>query len=640
MADKIFYWIGQMGITANANTYAPAQTPTDPYFLSTANYWNNKSNWAQKDSNYGGPLGGQGGGGTTDGTTQFAGLQLKTATRFPVQGDSVYFRGMTASVDGGTAQKYPLTECLYGGISGDGNWEGGTSDGGITTGHGLTGMLHKLVIDDSYNINLLYRTRDGGVSGGGTNQWGVAEGEPSTQAGCQGWGSHRFGVIMTDQAGGTNANFKVGGWQGLGIAAETYISNRTVKLRAGRPGYGACSMAGSASSRSRDGMGKFAYATYLSGKVNINELYINANDDFIFNQETYGAGCTIGKVYMQRMVGLTADWPASSSCSGTNPELIGHKENQAYSDCSTFEVQMDAIYDGWNSAKSPNRPVFKMYGPSDKYQITTLYRDTGRNTYADLIQSSTPIPNVVLASQCRQSFYSEMEDSWSLEKPAVEIYADVENLSIFPQTAFTGIGGSAGWYGIEYNYMGGSFVCLHGKWNAGTQAGVSAGIITLQDYNPYYNISGYGGITQDSLIEGEFTSENWPGNMQKAYNLGLKLDASAGGTVVNLKVESGFFVPWSGDSAEDTTLCTVMDGEVHGRGTMMCHDPLTDWPGFEVSGYTTGQDAPHGYGMLIVDTDATLHFQAGQKVAVHGSSAGIQSVLTPTFTTTSAGGKG
>ena len=654
MADKVFYWIGQAGITANVNTLHAAQTITDPYFLSTANYWNNKSNWAQRATNYGGigsgPLGNPSGGGTNDGSSAYGGpntMALTTASRFPVQGDTVYFRGMTASIDGATAQRYPLTECLYGGISGDGNWEGGTSDGGITTGHGLTGQLHKLVIDDSYNYNLLFRKRDGGMSGNG---------QLSPQAGCQGWGFHRFGVNMTDQAGGTNANFKVGGWMGLGIASETYISNRGVVGRKGSNLYGQpCSLQGSASSRSTKGLGHFADATTLTGKVNINELYVNANDHFIFNQPLYGPGCTLGKVYIQRMVGLTADWPMSSHCSGRDSNKLGyftlnsHHQEPTFG-CGTFRMAEGHAtndggmeYDGYFWGQQANMPGFLMYGHSDKYQITTLYRDTSRNTYYDLIQSSTPIPNVVLASQSRNSF-NAIDREWDSSppvRPSVEIYADVETLNIYPQAAFSMIGSSAsiGNGTPELHYMGRNFVTLRGKWNNGTQAGVSAGIVTLQDYNPYYHIEGHRGITNESMIENYY--HNRPSTTERGFNNTLQLDASAGGTVVNLKVESGIFIPWSGDNAEDTTICTVMDGEIHGKGEMICHDPLTNWPGFEISGYTTGQDAPHGYGMLIVDTDATLSFQAGQKVAVHGSSGGISNVLSPSLSTMAgAGGKG
>tara|TARA_Y100000034_G_C6872979_1_gene398842 strand:- start:141 stop:1655 length:1515 start_codon:yes stop_codon:yes gene_type:complete len=112
----------------------------DLQYLSQDNYWNDAKNWRERVS--GGVTGNTGGEGSTGMPGPF---YYQLATRFPYGGDDVILSGLTANALDGITQDYPVSELLYGGISGSQGWYNSP-----TTGTGGNSGECSILVENSY----------------------------------------------------------------------------------------------------------------------------------------------------------------------------------------------------------------------------------------------------------------------------------------------------------------------------------------------------------------------------------------------------------------------------------------------------------------------------------------------------------
>jgi len=113
----------------------------DLQYLSQDNYWNTATNWRERV-----PHGntGNSGGAEGAGSTGMPGpYYYQLAQRFPYGGDEVILAGLTANALDGITQDYPVSELLYGGISGSQGWYD------TPTGSSNTGQCN-ILVENSY----------------------------------------------------------------------------------------------------------------------------------------------------------------------------------------------------------------------------------------------------------------------------------------------------------------------------------------------------------------------------------------------------------------------------------------------------------------------------------------------------------
>lgn len=242
----LFFWIGTHGSTAsNLNTNDLTAVTGDRRFISKENLWNNPDNWGVHV------------GGMSD--------EFSTAwNRFPVGGDIVMFQGFTgASVDGVTYDSLPRSECLYGGISSDGNWYGdpdgtglGYSDGG-TNEAGLTAQGGQVRVDvrNGYDEQLLEQMEHNGGR------------------------RARLGIMMSPDFSSSGKSPIVGDWFGLSLNCDQYSSHKT-EIR-----YDASD---------------WDCRTTLGGRTNIDNIHVYGGDYIEFVQCASSVGCTLGDILINR----------------------------------------------------------------------------------------------------------------------------------------------------------------------------------------------------------------------------------------------------------------------------------------------------------------------------------------------------
>jgi len=548
-----FYWVGNSGgypghtggTSTNLNELGTGAGPSDWNYISLNNCYSQFTNWATIGSATGGWTGG-----AND-------LFLNLATRFPVAGDSAVFTGFTGSIDGANTRRYPMSECLYGGVSGEGlgQWPGGTNESGLSASY-FSGKLTELYIDDYYDQYLFIPTG----------------GEPPQRT--------RFGIDMAREFA---TPFKVGEWNGLGIAAVTYKSyrRRFNRSQTDYPLYGV-------GSTPEAGNFDQLYKTKLYGNVDIDDMFIYRGDSIEIRRNApedaaacaSAPGVTIDRIYLERDLNPSV-WDFYETGEGGAP----------------------------NNGSSAGSIEFNMIGDSQKFSITGIVKDTSEKSWGQLFTSRTAIPTVILGPKERWISTNQQQhpSHVGVGYATTRLDCEVENLTIHPN--YGEVSGPSG--DPDDNGPGTNSQIWLGAERGQSTNGISYGNITLAANNEYWSISGTN-YNNDVIID-----------CAGGFGVDGGTNAAGGGTIDNLVIQSGWIRPHSG-TITDNTHCVVMGGQIGDVGVLQTYGQtpsfINNWTGLELSGQTSGYST-EGPGMLVTSSNANIKILPGTKISTTAGTA-------------------
>jgi len=272
---QTYYWKGQTGPSsgvtmANANTLQPSLTISEKYFVNSTNNWNNAANWAidiGQTGDYNDEWDQAGDTGGNPNQNHFI-----TPPSWPKAGDKVIFDKIeNAFLDGATGttgERWPHSECLFGGTTNDNKW---------FVGNSTAGKLEKLTIEDGYAEVLYARDLSDGVFG--TNR---------------GTGA-RLGINMVN--GYCSTYGASGPNEGLGLYVAQFIDN---SIKEPAPIHD-----------SWWHMFDWTRERTFTSNFRTDNLYINGAAHYSFYQDELKRGATFDNVTINRNADWS-QWPASS----------------------------------------------------------------------------------------------------------------------------------------------------------------------------------------------------------------------------------------------------------------------------------------------------------------------------------------